>query len=134
MTRPILLVTAIALIDPQGRVLLAQRPKGKHMENMWEFAGGKVAEGETPENALVREVREELDLSIQASDLIPLTFASHTYEEFHLLMPLYACHTWQGEPRALEHQALAWVHPADFSKYPMPPADEPLAAFLRVRN
>lgn len=130
MTHPILLVTAIALIDPQGRILLAQRPKGKHMQDLWEFAGGKVAAGETPEAALVREVKEELALNINASDLFPLTFASHTYEAFHLLMPLYGCRLWQGEPQALEHQALAWVLPADFNAYPMPPADKPLAEFL----
>lgn len=130
MTKPLLLVTAIALIDAQGRILLAQRPQGKHMEHLWEFAGGKVADGETPEEAIIREVKEELALTLAREDLFPLTFASHTYENFHLLMPLYGCKSWQGEPRALEHQALAWVHPRDFKDYPMPPADGPLADFL----
>jgi len=130
MSLPLLFVVAIALIDPQGRILLARRPKDKHMADLWEFAGGKLAAGETPEQALVREVREELAIEVEEKDLAPLTFVSFTYEKFHLFMPLYACRRWKGEPVAVEHQALAWVEPKDFSSYPMPPADAPLADFL----
>lgn len=130
MNLPLLFVVAIALIDPQGRILLARRPKDKHMADLWEFAGGKLGPDETPEQALVREVREELGITVDERDLHPLTFASFTYDTFHLFMPLYACRKWQGTPTALEHQALAWVEPKDFSSYPMPPADAPLAAFL----
>lgn len=131
MTLPTLFVTAIALTDAQGRVLLAQRPAGKHMAGLWEFPGGKVHDGETPEEALVREMKEELNIIVAAADLQPLTFASHAYDDFHLFMPLYRCRVWQGEPRAMEGQQLAWVLPNDFDAYPMPPADGPLAAFLR---
>lgn len=132
MTLPLLFVSAIALTDNAGRVLLARRPEGKDMAGLWEFPGGKVANGETPEQALVREMKEELDLVVRPEDLQPLTFASHAYERFHLFMPLFACRAWQGEPRPMEGQSLAWVFPRDFAAYPMPPADGPLAAaFLR---
>ena len=127
MSLPLLFVTAIALVGAQGRVLLAQRPEGKDMAGLWEFPGGKVHDGETPEAALVRELKEELDLVIEEDDLVPLTFASHAYEKFHLFMPLFLCRRWQGEIRPMEGQQLAWVLPKDFSNYPMPPADEPLA-------
>lgn len=125
------LVAAVALIDPDGRVLLAQRPPGKQMAGLWEFPGGKVHEGETPEQALVRELREELGIDTAESCLAPLTFASHRYETFHLLMPLYACRVWKGTPQALEGQQLAWVPPLRMRDYPMPPADVPLVAALR---
>lgn len=133
MTLPLLFVTAIALVDNQGRVLLAQRPEGKDMSGLWEFPGGKVHDGETPEAALVREMKEELDVAIEADDLVPLTFASHAYEAFHLFMPLFLCRRWQGEIKPQEGQAVAWVLPKDFASYPMPAADEPLARiFVRT--
>jgi len=128
---PTLLVAAVALIDADGRVLIAQRPEGKAMAGLWEFPGGKVAPGETPEAALIRELREELGIDTVASCLAPLTFASHRYEDFHLLMPLYACRKWQGTVRALEHAALKWVRPTRLGDYEMPPADKPLVAMLR---
>ena len=127
----ILLVSAVALIDADGRVLLAQRPEGKSMAGLWEFPGGKVEPGETPEAALIRELHEELGIDTHASCLAPLTFASHAYEAFHLLMPLFACRRWQGTPESREGQALAWVRPQDLRKYPMPPADVPLIPILR---
>ncbi len=127
----ILLVAACALVDVDHRVLLAQRPEGKPMAGLWEFPGGKVLDGETPEACVIRELREELDLDVTANCLAPLTFASHTYEGFHLLMPLFVCRIWQGMPQAREGQALRWVRPRDMGDYPMPPADKPLAAFLR---
>jgi len=133
MTQSVLFVSAVALIDAQGRVLLAQRPQGKHMAGLWEFPGGKVHDNETPEEALVREMKEELDLTVAVSDLAPLTFASHAYEAFHLFMPLYLCRAWQGEPRAMEGQNLAWVLPQDFDTYPMPPADGPLAEWIKTK-
>lgn len=126
-----ILVSAVALIDPDGRVLLAQRPAGKSMAGLWEFPGGKVEDGETPEAALVRELHEELGIETWNSCLAPLTFASHTYDDFHLLMPLFACRKWEGTPRALEGQALKWVKPKDLRDYPMPPADIPLIPILR---
>lgn len=126
-----LLVSAVALIDPDGRVLLAQRPAGKSLAGLWEFPGGKVEPGETPEAALIRELKEELDIDTWASCLAPLTFASHTYEDFHLLMPLFACRRWQGTVRSLEGQELAWVKPNRLRDYPMPPADLPLIPILR---
>lgn len=129
--RPILLVAAVALIDADGRVLLAQRPEGKAMAGLWEFPGGKVQDGETPEAALVRELAEELGIDTRQSCLAPIGFASHAYEAFHLLMPLFACRVWHGDPRPLEGQALAWVRPARLADYPMPPADVPLVAQLR---
>jgi 8-oxo-dGTP diphosphatase len=127
----LLLVSAVALIDADGRVLLAQRPEGKSLAGLWEFPGGKVEPGETPEAALIRELHEELGIDTHASCLAPLTFASHAYETFHLLMPLFACRRWQGTPQAREGQALAWVRPQDLRKYPMPPADLPLIPILR---
>ncbi|MGC9417385.1 MAG: 8-oxo-dGTP diphosphatase MutT [Rhodovulum sp.] len=127
----IVLVAAVALVDPDGRVLLAQRPEGKAMAGLWEFPGGKVEPGETPEAALMRELKEELGIDTWESCLAPLTFASHTYEDFHLLMPLFICRKWQGQPHGHEGQALAWAHARNLRKYPMPPADIPLIPVLR---
>jgi 8-oxo-dGTP diphosphatase len=127
----VVLVSAVALIDVDGRVLLAQRPEGKSMAGLWEFPGGKVDPGETPEAALIRELDEELGISTHASCLAPLTFASHGYPDFHLLMPLFACRRWEGTPRSREGQALRWVRVQDLRDYPMPPADVPLIAVLR---
>jgi 8-oxo-dGTP diphosphatase len=128
---PVVLVAAVALIDGDGRVLLAERPAGKSLAGMWEFPGGKVNPGETPEAALVRELKEELGIDTHASCLAPFTFASHAYETFHLLMPLFVCRVWQGIPQGLEGQRLAWVHPRAMGDYPMPPADKPLVVMLR---
>ncbi|WP_322868156.1 8-oxo-dGTP diphosphatase MutT [Aquicoccus sp. G2-2] len=125
------LVSAVALIDRDGRVLLAQRPEGKSMAGLWEFPGGKVEPGETPEMALIRELEEELGIGTWASCLAPLTFASHSYPEFHLLMPLFACRKWEGIPQPREGQVLKWAHPRDMRDYPMPPADIPLIPILR---
>ncbi|SFL13623.1 8-oxo-dGTP diphosphatase [Loktanella salsilacus] len=127
----VLLVSAVALIDVDGRVLLAQRPAGKSLAGLWEFPGGKVDPGETPEIALIRELQEELGIDTWASCLAPLTFASHTYEDFHLLMPLYACRKWNGTPQGREGQTLKWVRANDLAQYPMPPADIPLIPILR---
>jgi 8-oxo-dGTP diphosphatase len=127
----IVLVAACALVDVDGRVLLARRPPGRSMAGLWEFPGGKVEEGERPEEALIREMSEELGIIIAEACLAPLTFASHTYETFHLLMPLYVCRRWQGVATALEGQELAWVRPNRLGDYPMPPADVPLTAMLR---
>jgi len=127
----ILLVSAVALIDADGRVLLAQRPAGKSMAGLWEFPGGKVEHGETPEAALIRELHEELGINTWTSCLAPLTFASHAYERFHLLMPLFACRRWEGVPTPREGQTLAWVKPDRLKEYPMPPADLPLIPILR---
>lgn len=127
----IVLVSAVALIDPDGRVLLAQRPEGKSMAGLWEFPGGKVELDETPEAALVRELHEELGIETWQSCLAPLTFASHSYENFHLLMPLFACRKWGGIVQPRENQALKWVRAGDLSSYPMPPADVPLIPILR---
>jgi 8-oxo-dGTP diphosphatase len=128
---PLVLVVAVALVDADGRVLIAQRPEGKSMAGLWEFPGGKVDPGETPEAALIRELREELAIDTEESCLAPFTFASHRYERFHLLMPLYVCRRWQGTPMARVHQALKWVRPQALGDYPMPPADVPLVAMLR---
>src|SRR5215468_9275984 len=127
----IILVAAVALVDTDGRVLLAKRPAGKSMAGLWEFPGGKVDAGETPEAALIRELAEELGIDVTASCLAPFTFASHTYSDFHLLMPLYVCRKWSGIPSAREGQRLAWVRPARLGDYPMPPADAPLIGMLR---
>ena len=127
----IILVSAVALIDADGRVLLAQRPEGKSMAGLWEFPGGKVEAGETPEAALIRELKEELGIDTWQSCLAPLTFASHAYPDFHLLMPLFACRKWQGTATPREGQTLAWVRPAALRDYPMPPADLPLIPILR---
>ncbi|WP_225770142.1 8-oxo-dGTP diphosphatase MutT [Inquilinus sp. Marseille-Q2685] len=128
---PMVLVVAVALVDADGRVLIAQRPEGKSMAGLWEFPGGKVDPGETPEAALIRELREELAIDTEESCLAPFTFASHRYERFHLLMPLYLCRRWQGTPQPREGQTLAWVAPNRLRDYPMPPADKPLVAMLR---
>jgi 8-oxo-dGTP diphosphatase len=127
----LLLVAAVALIDKDGRVLLSQRPEGKQLAGLWEFPGGKVEAGERPEAALVRELREELSIDVAESCLAPLTFASHAYEDFHLLMPLYVCRRWKGEVTGLEGQTLAWVRPLKLRDYPMPPADLPLIPHLQ---
>jgi 8-oxo-dGTP diphosphatase len=127
----IILVSAVALIDVDGRVLLAQRPPGKSLAGLWEFPGGKVEAGETPEAALIRELHEEIGIDTHASCLAPLSFASHSYDDFHLLMPLFACRRWQGTPQPREGQVLKWVRAADLRNYPMPPADLPLIPVLR---
>lgn len=127
----VILVSAVALIDKDGRVLLAQRPEGKSMAGLWEFPGGKVESNETPEHALIRELEEELGINTWSSCLAPLTFASHSYEDFHLLMPVFACRKWDGIPQPREGQTLKWVKPTEMRDYPMPPADIPLIATLR---
>ena len=127
----IVLVAACALIDVDGRVLIGQRPEGKQLAGLWEFPGGKVEEGETPEACLIRELNEELGITVANACLAPFVFASHTYETFHLLMPLYLCRRWEGFVTAKEHAALAWVKPSKMADYPMPPADAPLVAWLR---
>lgn len=129
--KPILVVAACALVDLDGRVLLARRPEGKKMAGLWEFPGGKLNPGETPEAALIRELKEELDIDVTAACLAPLFFASHGYERFHLLMPLYVCRRWKGTPHGREGQALAWVHKDKLGEYPMPEADRPLVPLLR---
>ena len=126
----ILLVAACALVDPDGRVLIAQRPEGKPMAGLWEFPGGKVETGEKPEDTLIRELEEELGIVVKEACLAPLTFASHTYPDFHLVMPLYVCRRWDGMVTAKEAQKLAWVRPNRLREYPMPPADVPLVAHL----
>ena len=127
----LLLVSAVALIDTEGRILLAQRPEGKSLAGLWEFPGGKVEPGETPEACLIRELREELGIETEQSCLAPLTFASHNYDDFHLLMPLFACRRWHGIVAPQEGQKLAWARAKDLRDYPMPPADEPLIPILR---
>lgn len=128
--KPLLLVVACALVDADRRVLICQRPAGKQLAGLWEFPGGKLEPGEGPEQALIRELREELDIETKEACLAPVSFASHAYESFHLLMPLYVCRKWQGQPGAIEHAALKWVRPQLLRDYPMPPADEPLIAAL----
>jgi len=127
----LVLVAACALIDTDGRVLIAQRPDDKAMAGLWEFPGGKIEENERPEDALIRELKEELAIDVQEACLAPLTFASHRYEDFTLLMPLYVCRRWSGTPTAKEHQAVKWVRPRDLTNYRMPPADLPLIPMLR---
>lgn len=127
----LLLVSAVALIDVDGRILLAQRPEGKSLAGLWEFPGGKIEPGETPEACLIRELKEELGIDTWASCLAPLTFASHSYEDFHLMMPLFACRKWEGIVTPREGQRLAWVRAQDLRNYPMPAADEPLIPILR---
>ncbi len=131
----LLLVVAVALVDPDGRVLIAQRPEGKSMAGLWEFPGGKIEAGETPETALIRELKEELGITVKEPCLAPFTFASHTYGAFHLLMPLFICRRWEGTPQALLHADLKWVRPRDLllnaADYPMPAADLPLLPMLR---
>jgi 8-oxo-dGTP diphosphatase len=129
--KPILLVAACALIDVDGRVLICKRPKGKQLAGLWEFPGGKVEAGETPEACLIRELKEELGIDVVSACLSPFVFASHEYDAFHLLMPLYLCRRWTGVVQAHEHEALAWARPEKLADYPMPPADIPLVAWLR---
>ncbi|WP_275791170.1 8-oxo-dGTP diphosphatase MutT [Pararhizobium gei] len=129
-SRKILLVAACALVDGDGRILLAQRPEGKSLAGLWEFPGGKVEPGETPEETLIRELDEELGIQTKVACLAPLTFASHTYETFHLLMPLYVCRRYEGVAHGCEGQAIKWVRPKALRDYPMPPADEPLIPYL----
>lgn len=130
MSVKLVLVAACALIDADGRVLIAQRPPGKAMEGLWEFPGGKMEAGERPEEALIRELSEELGIAVKEACLAPLTFASHTYADFHLLMPLYVCRRWEGQVTARHHSRLAWVRPNKLRDYPMPPADIPLVSHL----
>lgn len=125
-----ILVVAVALIDPDGRILLSKRPEGKSLAGLWEFPGGKVENGERPEHALIRELKEELGINVEQSCLAPLTFASHSYEDFHLLMPLYVCRRWKGIAQGLEGQELKWVRAKSLRDYPMPPADLPLIPHL----
>ncbi len=127
----LLLVVAVALIDPDGRVLLAKRPEGKNLAGLWEFPGGKVEAGERPELALIRELKEEISIDVTESCLAPLTFASHAYEDFHLLLPLYVCRRWNGDVESREGQQLKWVRAKDLRNYPMPPADKPLIPHLQ---
>ncbi len=130
MSVRLVLVAACALIDPDGRILIAQRPAGKSMAGLWEFPGGKIEAGERPEQSLIRELKEELGIAVKEECLAPLTFASHLYPDFHLLMPLYVCRRWEGIVTAQERQNLKWVRPAELKNYPMPPADEPLISHL----
>jgi len=127
---PLVLVAACVLLDEAGRILIAKRPPGRSLAGLWEFPGGKVETGESLEHALIRELAEELGIEVAAPDLSPLTFASHAYPDFHLLMPLFLCRCWQGEATPHEGQELAWVRPAELGAYAMPPADEPLKAVL----
>jgi 8-oxo-dGTP diphosphatase len=129
--QPVILVVAAALVDADGRVLIAQRPEGKMMAGLWEFPGGKIEADESPESALIRELSEELGIAVKEACLAPFTFASHSYPNFHLLMPLYVCRRWDGDPQPRHHAALKWVHPKDMKDYPMPAADLPLIPMLR---
>ncbi len=128
--KKLVLVVACALVDPDNRVLIARRPEGKPMAGLWEFPGGKIDDGESPERALIRELTEELAINVTEECLAPLTFASHDYESFHLLMPLFVCRRWAGMVQAREGQALKWVRPSSLRDFPMPPADEPLISSL----
>ncbi len=128
--KKLVLVVACALVDPDGRVLIARRPQGKTLAGLWEFPGGKVEPGEQPEIALIRELKEELGIDVTQACLAPVTFASHAYENFHLLMPVYVCRRWNGEVEKREHSEIRWVRPAKLREFPMPPADEPLIAHL----
>lgn len=130
MSIKLVLVAACALLDVDGRVLIAERPPGKAMAGLWEFPGGKLEPGERPEDTLIRELSEELGIAVKEACLAPLTFASHAYEDFHLLMPLYVCRRWEGQVTAKHHARLAWVRPNKLRDYPMPPADEPLISHL----
>jgi len=130
--RPTVVVVACVLLGPDGSILLARRPVGRELAGLWEFPGGKIEPGEQPEEALVRELEEELGVRAKRENLVPLTFVSHSYREFHLLMPLYLCETWQGDVAAEEGQQLAWVRPNELDRYDMPPADEPLKTSLPV--
>jgi len=127
----LVVVAACALIDPDGRVLVAQRPAGKTMGGLWEFPGGKMEPGERPEDTLIRELREELGIEVKEACLAPFSFASHSYADFHLLMPLYVCRRWEGTPEPREHSALKWLRPKELTDLPMPPADIPLIPLLR---
>ena len=129
--QPLMLVVAVALVDADGRVLIAQRPEGRSMAGLWEFPGGKIEADERPEDALIRELREELGIAVKEACLAPFTFASHTYGAFHLLMPLFVCRRWEGTPEPRHHAALKWVKPKDLKSYPMPAADLPLIPLLR---
>jgi len=129
--QPLILVVAVALVDADGRVLIAQRPEGKNMAGLWEFPGGKIEVDESPEDALIRELSEELGIAVKEACLAPFTFASHSYPDFHLLMPLYVCRRWEGIPQPRHHAALKWVRPKDMKDYPMPAADLPLIPMLR---
>jgi 8-oxo-dGTP diphosphatase len=129
--KPLLLVAAAALLDVDGRVLICQRPEGKPLAGLWEFPGGKVEAGETPETCLIRELDEELGIRVAQACLAPFVFASHAYERFHLLMPLYLCRRWEGQVTNRHHAAMTWVKPSKLGDYPMPPADAPLVAWLR---
>ena len=129
--QPLMLVVAVALVDADGRVLIAQRPESRSMAGLWEFPGGKIEADERPEDALIRELREELGIAVKEACLAPFTFASHTYGAFHLLMPLYVCRRWEGTPEPRHHAALKWVRPKDLKSYPMPAAYLPLIPLLR---
>ena len=129
--QPLMLVVAVALVDADGRVLIAQRPESRSMAGLWEFPGGKIEADERPEDALIRELREELGIAVKEACLAPFTFASHTYGAFHLFMPLYVCRRWEGTPEPRHHAALKWVRPKDMKSYPMPAADLPLIPLLR---
>ena len=131
MPQSLILVVAAALVDADGRVLIAQRPEGKSMAGLWEFPGGKIEADESPDDALIRELREELGIAVKQACLAPFTFASHSYPNFHLLMPLYVCRRWEGIPEPRHHAALKWVRPKDMKDYPMPAADLPLIPMLR---
>ena len=131
MSLPLVHVSAVALVDTDGRVLLAQRPEGKPMAGLWEFPGGKIKTGETPEQALIRELNEELAIDTAESCLAPIGFASHSYDSFHLVMLLFACRKWNGKPQPIEGGTLKWVHPKQLRNYPMPAADTPLIPILR---